>query len=37
MFECVDDDRSKVLCELWSLLLAVLNDVVGQVEEGQLA
>ncbi len=37
MFECIDDDWCKVLGELWSFLLAVLNDVIGQVKEGQLA
>lgn len=37
MFECINDDRRKVLGELWSFLLAVLNDVIGQIKEGQLA
>lgn len=37
MFECINDDRCKVLGEFWSFLLAVLNDVIGQVKEGQLA
>ncbi len=37
MFERINDDRCKVLGEFWTFLLAVLNDVVGQVKEGQLA
>lgn len=37
MFECINDDWSKVLGELWSFPLAVLDDVIGQIQEGQLA
>lgn len=37
MFECINDDGSKVLGELWSFPLAVLDDVIGQIQEGQLA
>lgn len=36
MFEGINNDRSKVLGELRSFLLAVLDDVVGEVEEGEL-
>lgn len=37
MPEGVHNDRSKVLCELWSLPLAVLDHVIGQIDEGELA
>ena len=37
MFEGVHDDGCKVLGELWSFPLAVLDDIVGQVDKGQLA
>lgn len=37
MFECINNDWSKVLGELWSFPLAVLDDVIGQIQEGQLA
>lgn len=37
MFECINDDWCKVLGEFWPFLLAVLNDVIGQVKESQLA
>lgn len=37
MFECIDDDWCEVLGEFWPFLLAVLNDIIGQVQEGQLA
>lgn len=32
----IDEDRFKVFGELWSFLLTVLNDIIGQVQEGQL-
>lgn len=32
----IDEDSLKVFGELWSFLLAVLDDIVGQVEERQL-
>lgn len=32
----VDENRLKVFGELWSFLLAVLDDIVGQIEERQL-
>lgn len=37
MFECVDYDRRKILSEFRPFPLAVLDDIIGQVEEGQLA
>lgn len=35
--EGVHNDRSKVLGELRSLPLAVLDHVIGQIDEGELA
>lgn len=37
MFESVDNNRSKVLGEFWPFFLAILDHIIGQVKESQLA
>lgn len=37
VFESVDNNRSKVLGEFWPFFLAILDHIIGQVKEGQLA
>lgn len=33
----IDKDGLKVFGELWSFLLAVLDDIIGQIQERQLS
>lgn len=37
MFKSLNNNWCEVLGEFWPFFLAVLNDVIGQIEEGQLA
>lgn len=37
VFESIDNDRGKVLCKFRPFFLAILDHIIGQVKEGQLA